>query len=165
MISKLENELNERRGSRLSYNRKQAQTIRNNSRGLKRPKEPPLKSRIKQNLSERGRQKRHLRGCRPTFSWNQGCKRDQIGSREGVLDTRISMHSGTGTNTGPRPNYGTCKQVSTGHETGRDTHGRLARRQARDQRRARLLSRQCYCRGHSAAHNLPPEHEIIPVRQ
>ena len=82
-----------------------------------------------------------------------------------VLDTRISMHSGTGTNGGPQPNYGTCKRVSTGHATRRDTHGRLARRQARDQQRARLLSRQCYCRGHSAVYNLSPEHEIIPVRQ
>ena len=153
------------RGSQLSGNQEQAETIQSNSHNLKPPREPPPESYIKQNLNERGRQKRQLRGCRPTFGWNRGCKRDQIGSREGVLDIRISMHSGTGTNAGPRPNYGTCKRVSTGHETGRDTHGRLARRQARDQRRARLLSRQCYCRGHSAAHNLPPEHEIIPVRQ
>ena len=82
-----------------------------------------------------------------------------------LLDIRISMHSGTGTNAGPQSNYGTCKWVSTGHATRRDTHGRLARRQARNQRRARVLSRQFYCRGHSAVYNLLPENEIIPVRQ
>ena len=146
-------------------NQAQIETTHNNSNTLKPPKETPPKIHTKQNLSERGPQRRQLRGRRRKFGWNRGCKRDQIGSQEGVLDIRISMHSGTGTNAGPQPNYGTCKRVSTGHETGRDTHGRLARRQARDQRRARLLSRQCYCRGQSAAHNLPPEHEIIPVRQ
>ena len=123
-------------------NQEQVETIQNNTHIAKPPKEPPPESYIKQQPSKCGRQRRQLRGCRPKFGWNRGCKRDQIGSREGVLDIRISMHSGTGTNAGPQPNYGTYKWVSAGHETGRDTHGRLARRQARDQQRARLLSRQ-----------------------
>ena len=81
----------------------QVETIHNNSNSLKPPKEPPPKSHTKQNLSKRGRQ-----GCRPKFGWNRGCKHDQIGSREGVLDIRISMHSGTGRTAGPQPNYGTA---------------------------------------------------------
>ena len=123
-------------------NQAQVETIQNNSHIVKPPKEPPPKSYKKQNLSECGRQMRQFRGCWPKIGQNRGSKRDQIGSREGVLDIRISKHSGTGTNAGPQPNCGTRKRVSTEHAAMRDTHGGLACRQARDQRRARSLSRQ-----------------------
>ena len=75
-----------------------------------------------------------------------------------MLDIQISKHSGTGTNAGPQPNCGTRKRVSAEHAARRDTHGRLARRQARDQRRILLPSP---LRGR----NLPPEHDISLVRQ
>ena len=82
-----------------------------------------------------------------------------------MLDMQRCKHSGTDTNASPQPNLGTHKRVSAKHAGKQDTHNRVAHRPARDQQKTRLLSRKYYCRVHSAVYNLPPEREIIPVRQ
>ena len=66
----------------------------------------------------------------------------------------ITKHLGTGTNAGSQPNCGTRERVLAKYADKHDTHGRLARRQARDHQRILL---PCPLRGR----NLPPKHDIF----